>query len=154
MSKSFIGSVFLSHAAIASVLGDWFYIKRDTVENGSCHLYRGDAHNLFGNLCDNAISDLESTVNTLQALVCANLAFSVVYLFANFLKWNEMKMFKLLLGLTIFVGGIITCILWHTTDKSKLPPDDVVNYFGVGWWMQLLVVIFSLVVTLLVFTEQ
>ena len=139
---------FLSQAAMASVLGDWFFIKKDNT-TGDCQIYKGDAHNLFGNICDQSIKDIEPTVQTLQALVCTNLALSVIYFFATYLK-EEMIFFKILLSFVVFVIGLITCILWHTTDKENMPSG--VNYFGVGWYFQLVVVVFALTGALLNFT--
>lgn len=147
-----INSLFLSQSALASVLGDWFFITKNN-STSSCHIYYGDAHNLFGNICGKSITDLEPTAKTIQAFISTNLALAVIHFFATYLR-KDMKIFNIILSLIIFTIGLISSILWHTTDKENMPSDDVINYYGVGWIFQVAVVAFAAASLLLSFTTQ
>lgn len=138
-----INAWFLSQAAMASVLGDWFYMK-DDFTSGTCTVYKGNAHNLFGNICNDSIADLNSTVTVIQGLILANVALSVIYFFSVYMK-PENRWFKLILGLIIFILGIISSIIWHSTDKSTFTVDSVTNYYGIGWFLNICVIFFAFI---------
>lgn len=140
MLSEIIVAWFISHTTIASVLGDWFVIN-NTVKHNSCQLYKGQAHNLFGNICEDSLADLFTAVKTMQAFVILNLLLSTVYVFTTIAAPNT-KGFRLLTVFVIFVVSTVTTIMWHTTGRSyDIPPTIHINYYGVGWVFQLVTAI-------------
>lgn len=131
---------FISQATMASVLGDWFFITKGSTV-GDCTVYKGDAHNLFGNICDDPVASLINTSKALRSMAIANVALAVVLIFTTIIRPN-MKLFKIVTAFVIFCMSLLVTILWHTTSKSNELPEDV-NYFGVGWYFQLVVSVFS-----------
>jgi hypothetical protein len=138
-----INAWFLSQSAIATVLGDWFYIDSDHT-SGTCTVYNGDAHNLFGNVCNQSLSELNPTFTTIQGFIITNLALSIIYFLSVYVN-PEKIWFKMILGLVMFIIGIITTILWHTTEKTNIPVGNSANYYGVGWFFNIGVILFSFI---------
>ena len=134
---------FLAQSTMATVLGDWLYITEHLVVS-DCHGYKGDAHNLFGNVCGTLLVDINSTVKTIQGLVLTNMALSVIYFFGVYMKPDN-RWFKLILGLFIFTTGIISTVLWHTTDNESNVLNSVTNYYGIGWFFNIIVVVLAFI---------
>lgn len=138
---------FISHSAIASVLGDWYVIKDDVLHDG-CQLYKGAGHNLFGSICGEPLDHAITTTDTLKTFVVLNLILSTV-LFYNTLIVPKMKFFRALTSFVLFVFATIISIIWHTTTKSDTIPHVAhINFFGVGCIFQILVAVFSLIMTI------
>lgn len=142
MLEQIILAWFISQATMASVLGDWFLITKGSTV-GDCTVYKGDAHNLFGNICDDPVSTLIHTAVALRSMAIANVILATVLFFSTILL-SKMKLFKIVTAFVIFIMSLFITIIWHTTDKSNTLPEDV-NYFGVGWYFQLIVAVLSVV---------
>lgn len=143
---------FLSQSTMATVLGDWFFIKH-YYSTGTCTLYDGDAHNLFGTLCGVDLTDINSTVASIQGMILANMALSIMLFFAVYFK-PDLKIFKMVVALIMFILSSTSSILWHTIDKDTLPDTvDIVNYYGVGWYFNTGVILFSFISMCLTFTN-
>lgn len=150
MIEQIIISWFLTQATMSSVLGDWFFVSKTVDIDNNCTIYKGDAHNLFGNICYANVTEIIDIAKTIQVFILANLALSVILFFTLISKPN-MKIFKMLTSFLIFIFSTISTILWHTTHKEI--DDEEINYFGVGWYFQVAAVVFSGVFSVVVFAN-
>lgn len=142
-----IATWFLTQATMASILGDWFFIKEDYSDD-FCNVYKGDGHNLFGKMCGKQLTESKPIVQALQGMILTNLALSILLFFTTITK-PTMVLYKLATSVVIMILGIIVVALWHTTNKGDVISSDIVNYFGVGWVFQLVTVFFAFVATIL-----
>lgn len=150
MITQVIISWFLTQATMSSVLGDWFFVQKTVIIDNNCTIYKGDAHNLFGNICDANVTEIIDIAKTIQGFILANLALSIILFFTLMSKPN-MKVFKMLTSFLVFIFSTISTILWHTTHKEI--DDEHINFFGVGWYFQVAVVLFSGVFSAVVFSS-